>query len=76
MYYGWYYSVKITDSKQYVLARSGTSSQTFLIEAKEINMAKSIELFNDKNLKIGELRSGTYSPHFEKVIGIYFTKLN
>ena len=25
---------------------------------------------NDKNLKIGELRSGTYSPHFEKVIGI------
>ena len=41
-----------------------------MIEAKEINMAKSIELFNDKNLKIGELRSGTYSPHFEKVIGI------
>ena len=41
-----------------------------MIEAKEINMEKSIELFNDKNLKIGELRSGTYSPHFEKVIGI------
>ena len=41
-----------------------------MIEAKEINMSKSIELFNDKNLKIGELRSGTYSPHFEKVIGI------
>ena len=39
-----------------------------MIEAKEINMSKSIELFNDKNLKIGELRSGTYSPHFEKVI--------
>ena len=41
-----------------------------MIEAKEINMSKSIELFNDKNLKIGELRSGTYSPYFEKVIGI------
>ena len=41
-----------------------------MIEEKEINMSKSIELFNDKNLKIGELRSGTYSPHFEKVIGI------
>ena len=41
-----------------------------MIETKEINMSKSIELFNDKNLKIGELRSGTYSPHFEKVIGI------
>ena len=26
--------------------------------------------FNEKSLKIGELRSGTYSPHFKKVIGI------
>ena len=39
-------------------------------EAKEINVSKSINLFNDKNLKIGELRSGVYSPHFRKVIGI------
>ncbi len=41
-----------------------------IIEAKEINVSKSINLFNDKNLKIGELRSGVYSPHFKKVIGI------
>ena len=40
------------------------------IEAKEINVSKSISLINDKNLKIGELRSGVYSPHFKKVIGI------
>ena len=41
-----------------------------VIEAKEINVSKSIELTNEKNLKIGELRSGVYSPHFKKVIGI------
>ncbi len=41
-----------------------------IIESKEINVAKSINLTNDKNLKIGELRSGVYSPHFKKVIGI------
>ena len=41
-----------------------------IIEAKEINVSKSINLTNDKNLKIGELRSGVYSPHFKKVIGI------
>tara|TARA_B100000131_G_C18031087_1_gene578495 strand:+ start:79 stop:1188 length:1110 start_codon:yes stop_codon:yes gene_type:complete len=40
------------------------------IEAKEINVSKSINLINEKNLKIGELRSGVYSPHFKKVIGI------
>ena len=41
-----------------------------VIEVKEINVSKSIELTNDKNSKIGELRSGVYSPHFKKVIGI------
>ena len=41
-----------------------------IIDAKEINVSKSIELIDDKNLKIGELRSGVYSPHFKKVIGI------
>ncbi len=41
-----------------------------IIEAKEINVSKSINLSNDKDLKIGELRSGVYSPHFKKVIGI------
>ncbi len=41
-----------------------------MIETKEINVPKSIDLFNDQNFKIGELRSGVYSPHFKKVIGI------
>ena len=41
-----------------------------IIDAKEINVSKSIELINEKNQKIGDLRSGTYSPHFKKVIGI------
>jgi len=41
-----------------------------VIESKEINVSKSIELTNDKNSKIGELRSGVYSPNFKKVIGI------
>jgi len=41
-----------------------------IIDAKEINVSKSIDLINDKNLKMGELRSGVYSPHFKKVIGI------
>ncbi len=41
-----------------------------IIEAKDINVSKSISLTNDENSKIGELRSGIYSPHFKKVIGI------
>ena len=41
-----------------------------IIDAKEINVSKSIDLINEKKLKIGELRSGVYSPHFKKVIGI------
>ena len=41
-----------------------------IIEAKEINVSKSIDLTDEKNSKIGELRSGVYSPHFKKVIGI------
>ena len=41
-----------------------------IIEAKEISVSKSIELIDKDNLKIGELRSGVYSPHFKKVIGI------
>jgi len=41
-----------------------------MIESKEIDVSKSINLINDKNSKIGELRSGAYSPHFKKVIGI------
>ena len=41
-----------------------------IIDAKEISVSKSIDLIDDKNSKIGELRSGVYSPHFKKVIGI------
>ena len=40
------------------------------IDAKEISVSKSIDLIDDKNSKIGELRSGVYSPYFKKVIGI------
>ena len=40
------------------------------IESKEISVTKSIKIFDEKNNKIGELRSGVYSPHFGKVIGI------
>ncbi len=41
-----------------------------IIESKVINVSKSLNLINTNNLKIGELRSGVYSPHFKKVIGI------
>ena len=41
-----------------------------VVDAKEISVSKSIDLVNDENFKIGELRSGVYSPHFKKVIGI------
>ena len=41
-----------------------------IIDTKEINVSKSIDLTDEKNSKIGELRSGVYSPHFKKVIGI------
>tara|TARA_B100001123_G_scaffold4685_1_gene6174 strand:+ start:213 stop:446 length:234 start_codon:yes stop_codon:yes gene_type:complete len=41
-----------------------------MIDAKGISVSKSIDLFDNNNSKIGELRSGVYSPHFKKVIGI------
>ena len=41
-----------------------------IIDTQEISVSKSIELIDHKGLKIGELRSGVYSPHFKKVIGI------
>ena len=44
------------------------------IEAKEISVSKSIDLKDENNIKIGELRSGCYSPHFGKVIGIAMIK--
>jgi len=44
------------------------------IEAKDINVTASMELKDENNIKIGELRSGCYSPHFKKVIGIAMLK--
>ena len=44
------------------------------IETKEINVTGSIALKDENNVKIGELRSGCYSPHFGKVIGIAMMK--
>ena len=44
------------------------------IDTKEINVSGSIDLKDENNIKIGELRSGCYSPHFEKVIGIAMIK--
>ena len=44
------------------------------IETKEINVTESIALKDENNVKIGELRSGCYSPHFGKVIGIAMMK--
>ena len=40
------------------------------IDAKEISMSGSLDLRDNTNNKIGELRSAVYSPHFKKVIGI------
>ena len=44
------------------------------IDAKEINVSGSVDLKDENNIKIGELRSGCYSPHFRKVIGIAMIK--
>ena len=40
------------------------------IDIKEINLTGSKNLYDENNNIIGELRSATYSPHFQKVIGI------
>ena len=40
------------------------------INATAIDVSGSMDLKDENNNKIGELRSGCYSPHFEKVIGI------
>jgi dimethylsulfoniopropionate demethylase len=40
------------------------------IDTKEINLSGSLDIKNEKNTKIGELRSACYSPQFKKVIGI------
>jgi len=40
------------------------------IDTQAISLSSSIDINNERGLKIGELRSACYSPHFGKVIGI------
>jgi len=40
------------------------------IDAKSINVSASMEIKDLNNNQIGELRSGAFSPHFKKVVGI------
>ena len=40
------------------------------IDTKEINVTESINLYDDKNNIIGELRSAVFNPMFKQVIGI------
>ena len=40
------------------------------INTQAISLSSSIDINNERGLKIGELRSACYSPHFGKVIGI------
>ncbi len=41
-----------------------------LIETDKINLITSLNIKDNNNNFIGELRSACYSPHFKKVIGI------
>ena len=43
-------------------------------DAKEVSLSGSLELKDEDNKIIGELRSACYSPHFGKVIGIAMMK--
>ena len=40
------------------------------IDTKEINVTGSMDLIDENNQVIGELRSGCYNPTFGQVIGI------
>jgi len=40
------------------------------IEAKSINLTDWLPIYDEKNNHIGELRSGAFSPKFNKVVGI------
>ena len=44
------------------------------IDSKSINVSSSINVYDYNNDIIGELRSGIFSPHFKKVIGIIMVK--
>ena len=39
-----------------------------------ISITETIKIFDNNENHIGELRSGVYSPHFNKVIGIAMLK--
>ena len=40
------------------------------LDLKKINITESIDIMDENNNPIGELRSGCYSPYFDQVIGI------
>ena len=44
------------------------------IDKKNISVSSSVEIKNENNEVIGDLRSACYSPHFKKVIGIAMIK--
>ena len=44
------------------------------IETNSLDVTKSVTLLNNKDLPIGELRSGAYSPKFKKMVGIAMIK--
>jgi dimethylsulfoniopropionate demethylase len=44
------------------------------IETDEINLTGSINIIDENNNSVGELRSACYSPHFSQVIGIAMLK--
>ena len=41
-----------------------------IIEANEISLSKSLDVKDENNNLVGQLRSACFSPHFKKVIGI------
>ena len=41
-----------------------------IIEANEISLGKALDVKDENNNLIGQLRSACFSPHFKKVIGI------
>ena len=45
-----------------------------VIDVNEISMTKSLDVKDENNNLIGELRSACFSPHFDKVIGIAMIK--
>ena len=45
-----------------------------IIDVNEISMTKSLDVRDENNNLIGELRSACFSPHFSKVIGIAMLK--